>query len=32
MFAIIRSIIDTTIKSGQNVLLALSMITKLETE
>jgi len=28
----LRSIIDTTIKSGQNVLNALSLIAKLETE
>ena len=32
MFAILRSIIDTTIKSGQNVLNALSLIAKLGTE
>ncbi|MDQ3190017.1 MAG: IS66 family transposase, partial [Bacteroidota bacterium] len=32
IFAIIRSVIDTTIKSGQNVLLALSLISKLDTE
>ena len=31
-FAIIRSIIDTTIKSGQNVLEALTLIAKLGTE
>jgi transposase len=31
-FAILRSIIDTTIKSGQNVLNALSLIAKLGTE
>jgi transposase len=32
IFAIIRSVIDTTIKSGQNVLFALSLISKLDTE
>ena len=32
MFAILRSVIDTTIKSGQNVLRALSLIAKLGTE
>ncbi len=31
-FAILRSVIDTTIKSGQNVLNALSLIAKLGTE
>jgi transposase len=31
-FAILRSIIDTTIKSGQNVLNALALIAKLGTE
>ena len=31
-FAILRSVIDTTIKSGQNVLRALSLIAKLGTE
>jgi len=31
-FAILRSIIDTSIKSGQNVVNALSLIAKLETE
>ncbi len=31
-FAILRSIIDTTIKSGQNILNALSLIAKLGTE
>jgi hypothetical protein len=31
-FAVLRSIIDTTIKSGQNVLNALSLIAKLSTE
>lgn len=31
-FAILRSIIDTTTKSGQNVLNALSLIAKLSTE
>lgn len=31
-FAILRSVIDTTIKSGQNVLKALSLIAKLGTE
>jgi transposase len=31
-FAILRSVIDTTIKSGQNVLHALSLIAKLGTE
>lgn len=31
-FAVIRSIIDTTIKSGQNVLTALKLIAKLGTE
>lgn len=31
-FAILRSIIDTTIKSGQNVLNALNLIAKLGTE
>lgn len=32
MFAILRSIIDTTIKSGQNVLNTLSLIAILGTE
>lgn len=32
IFAILRSVIDTTIKSGQNVLKALSLIAKLGTE
>ena len=32
MFAILRSVIDTTIKSGQNVLNALSLIAKMGTE
>ena len=32
MFAILRSLIDTAIKSGQNVLNALSLIAKLGTE
>ena len=31
-FAVLRSVIDTTIKSGQNVLGALSLIAKLSTE
>lgn len=31
-FAVLRSVIDTTIKSGQNVLNALSLIAKLGTE
>ena len=31
-FAVLRSIIETTIKSGQNVLNALSLIAKLGTE
>ena len=31
-FATLRSVIDTTIKSGQNVLKALSLIAKLGTE
>ena len=31
-FAVLRSVIDTTIKSGQNVLNALSLIAKLSTE
>ena len=31
-FSILRSVIDTTIKSGQNVLQALSLIAKLGTE
>ncbi len=31
-FAILRSVIDTTIKSGQNVLNALALIAKLGTE
>jgi transposase len=31
-FAILRSVIDTTIKSGQNVLNALVLIAKLDTE
>ncbi len=31
-FAILRSVIDTTIKSGQNVLNALTLIAKLGTE
>ncbi len=31
-FAVLRSIIDTTIKSGQNILNALSLIAKLGTE
>jgi|GEM_PF-6706426 len=31
-FAILRSIIDTSIKSGQNVVNALSLIDKLGTE
>ncbi len=31
-FAVLRSVIDTTIKSGQNVLKALSLIAKLGTE
>lgn len=31
-FAILRSVIDTTIKSGQNILNALSLIAKLGTE
>jgi transposase len=31
-FAVLRSVIDTTIKSGQNVLNALSLIAKFGTE
>jgi transposase len=31
-FAILRSVIDTTIKSGQNVLNTLTLIAKLSTE